>query len=810
MSGSSYVNIFGGSAVAPANPSYSFVSIAADTALVWPLESTETTPYVASLIDVSASTTGLHLAMPPANTGSTGVACIITNVGSNTYTLTDANGGTIVAIPTTQQWIIALIDNSTESGTWRAYQLASTTSSATASSLAGLGLHANGPLLEVALSTVYESAGTVITAVFRGFCVVYNGGSPATWSLDFIANLPNGWFIGYSNEGAFPVTLMPEGGETINGQASLIIQPGQSGFLVCSSSGFNTFGGLATPVSIVNGGTGATTAGSALTAFGGTAVGKSIFTAPSSSAVIALLGLSNFTFVESTVATSQTLASGSSNTIFVATAPLTITCPLTNSLTNKWCFGVYAQGGAVTVAPQASDSINGATEGASLTIQQGSSALFVTDANGNLWPLFLAAVPSGVWTTAGGSSDVITAAYSPPNTALSDGLLLGFRAGSANATSTPTFSPDGLTAHPITYFGGQPLKPSAIPGGAAETLVRYNLGNTRWELLNASSVSGGLPINVGGLATLTLTPAQAAYGILDLFGVLTQNFTLLVPAAFGQWTVRNITTGSFLLAVAPLGGSSFQFVTEFFSRILWTDGTNMFSATDDPLITQAVLAAIHNAELAYTTAGTFSFTVPAGITSVYGEGVGGGGGGGGAAATSGSQISVAPGGNAGTRGYGYFSVTPGDVIAVIVGAPGTAGAGTGSGSAGSGGTSSFGSFLSAPGGTGAPNGPQVANGAVVQGPASASGVTTGGSINGGEVAGAAGMSGAGGSNVVGGTGGQGPFGGGGNGGTNAVGSAGFAPGAGGGGASSAPSAGSGFVGGAGASGAVIVRWLAGT
>lgn len=109
------------------------------------------------------------------------------------------------------------------------------------------------------------------------------------------------------------------------------------------------------------------------------------------------------------------------------------------------------------------------------------------------------------WAIGAGSADVITAAYLVPNTALTDGLLLGFRISASNLTSAPTFSPDGLTAHPITKGGGAVLRPSDLPING-EALVRYNLANTRWELLNvyASGLSGGsYAIAAGGADALT-------------------------------------------------------------------------------------------------------------------------------------------------------------------------------------------------------------------------------------------------------------------------------------------------------------------
>lgn len=100
-----------------------------------------------------------------------------------------------------------------------------------------------------------------------------------------------------------------------------------------------------------------------------------------------------------------------------------------------------------------------------------------------------AAVQASQWAIATGTSDALVAAFPVPNTALTDGLILGVRATAANATATPTFTPDNLTPHTITKAGGRPLAIGDIPGANSELFLRYNLANTRWELLNYSSSS---------------------------------------------------------------------------------------------------------------------------------------------------------------------------------------------------------------------------------------------------------------------------------------------------------------------------------
>lgn len=92
-----------------------------------------------------------------------------------------------------------------------------------------------------------------------------------------------------------------------------------------------------------------------------------------------------------------------------------------------------------------------------------------------------------VWIAAGGTADAITATYAPALTGLVDGMELKFRATAANATTTPTFSPNSLTARTITKNGGSALVAGDIAGNLAEYTVRYYAASTRWELLNPSN-----------------------------------------------------------------------------------------------------------------------------------------------------------------------------------------------------------------------------------------------------------------------------------------------------------------------------------
>jgi hypothetical protein len=109
--------------------------------------------------------------------------------------------------------------------------------------------------------------------------------------------------------------------------------------------------------------------------------------------------------------------------------------------------------------------------------------------------------PAGTFqmATAGGTADAITADYTPDVT-LSNLTTVGVVFGAANATTTPTFSPDGLTPRTIVKNGGQALVAGDIAGAGHVGILEYNSANTRWELLNPA---GANFVTLTGAQTLT-------------------------------------------------------------------------------------------------------------------------------------------------------------------------------------------------------------------------------------------------------------------------------------------------------------------
>jgi hypothetical protein len=91
---------------------------------------------------------------------------------------------------------------------------------------------------------------------------------------------------------------------------------------------------------------------------------------------------------------------------------------------------------------------------------------------------------------AGGTVNAITANYTPDVT-LSDTLVVGIVSAGANTSATPTLAVDGGTARTIVKQGNISLQNGDIGPAGSSHFLRYDLANTRWELMNpVGDVSG--------------------------------------------------------------------------------------------------------------------------------------------------------------------------------------------------------------------------------------------------------------------------------------------------------------------------------
>jgi len=234
-----YTDAFTGLTINPSTVGYENLSISSNTALQWPING-NTSNVAANIIEVTATTTGLNLFMPPATQVSSGQNVIVRNIGSNTFTVTDTSGNTIASIASGLADFIYLTDNTTTNGTWAVVTFGAGTSSANAATLAGYGLTAIGATLNQSYTVNNVTTGYTFLASDRSSFYVWGGGA-GTLTMPTSASVGNNWFVMIRNNGTGILNLVPQGTDTIDGNPSAQLQPTESLVIVSNGTGFNTF-----------------------------------------------------------------------------------------------------------------------------------------------------------------------------------------------------------------------------------------------------------------------------------------------------------------------------------------------------------------------------------------------------------------------------------------------------------------------------------------------------------------------------------------------------------------------------------------
>jgi hypothetical protein len=235
-----YTSPFTGQTIYPSTVSYESISISANTVLQWPINGNTGTP-ASSIIDCTATTTGLLLELPPAAQVSTGQSVLVRNTGANTFTVTDNSGNSIVAVTSGIAQFIWLTDNTTTNGTWTSVTFGAGTSAANAAALAGYGLLATGTTLNQAYNVSNVYSNTTLTAANRAQFVVWSGGVGSI-ILPSAATIGNNFFTIIRNNGTGILTLTPSGTDTIDGNATQQLQLTESLVIVSNgSTGYNTY-----------------------------------------------------------------------------------------------------------------------------------------------------------------------------------------------------------------------------------------------------------------------------------------------------------------------------------------------------------------------------------------------------------------------------------------------------------------------------------------------------------------------------------------------------------------------------------------
>ena len=238
----SFNSPFTGNVVQPTDVSYRRIILTADLQLEWPINGTTTDDAAARIMEVSTASSANELWMPPANQASVGQDALIRNVGAVAVTVKDYTGAnTIVTVAAGEAQYIYIVTNATTAGTWGIIAFGIGSSGADAATLAGYGLLAIGQTLNQSQPVTTFSTNYTALTTDRSNTYVWTGGV-GTLTLSLAATLGDNWFMFLRNGGTGALTLSGTGGNTINGSASIILQPTDSAIIVCSGTTFYTVG----------------------------------------------------------------------------------------------------------------------------------------------------------------------------------------------------------------------------------------------------------------------------------------------------------------------------------------------------------------------------------------------------------------------------------------------------------------------------------------------------------------------------------------------------------------------------------------
>lgn len=237
----SYNSPFTGNVIQPTDVSFRAITLSATTTLSWPINGSATDDYAARIMNVTATAGGLQLRMPPANQASVGQDALIRNVGATTFTIADYTGGVIATCAAGEAKYIYITTNATEAGTWGLIAFGVGTSSVDAATLAGYGLKAITTTLNQSHSVTTFSSNYTVLTTDRAATYVWTGGA-GTATLTSAVTLGNDWFFLLRNGGTGTLNVSPSGGQLINGDASITLQPDDSCLVCCSGTAFFTVG----------------------------------------------------------------------------------------------------------------------------------------------------------------------------------------------------------------------------------------------------------------------------------------------------------------------------------------------------------------------------------------------------------------------------------------------------------------------------------------------------------------------------------------------------------------------------------------
>lgn len=237
-----FVDTFTGTTIQPAQVSYAALTLSANTTLQWPLEAQSGTTVMPLIINVTPSSSGLNLTLPDATRASVGSTVLVVNKSmSNDFNLLDNGGSVITVVSAGFAYYAYLTDNSTAAGVWDDLVFGGSSAPVNPAALAGQGLQVISARLNSYLPvTTRASSFSVVVNTDRAVHQNYTGGAGVA-TLPGVASATNGFWFTVANRGSGSLVLTPQGGEFIDGAATLTLAVGEEAGVTCSGGAWLTF-----------------------------------------------------------------------------------------------------------------------------------------------------------------------------------------------------------------------------------------------------------------------------------------------------------------------------------------------------------------------------------------------------------------------------------------------------------------------------------------------------------------------------------------------------------------------------------------
>lgn len=253
MTTQTYTSPFTGTVVTPTDVSYEPLNFNVNTTLYWPTTVNSSQTVAARIIDCVAMVSGLTISLPDASQGSLGTDILFRNLGANTFTIADNQGGATISVPTGIANYLYLTDNTSQAGAWGNVTFGAGTSMADAATLAGLGLTTYNGKLATTQNVIDITSAPAVINNSRGVTYNWKAGT-TTINLPSVQTLSTGWYIAFRNSGTGVLNFTPNSPELINGVSTIATNPGDSGWIMydTDSGGFITVGWIAPSAVVFN------------------------------------------------------------------------------------------------------------------------------------------------------------------------------------------------------------------------------------------------------------------------------------------------------------------------------------------------------------------------------------------------------------------------------------------------------------------------------------------------------------------------------------------------------------------------------